>query len=196
LALEFDREDDADRSRWDGATDLLEAVFAGWDLHDADGWRDLLASVAAEGRTPAEATERARQGEPLLATFAASALRAELAAAVEVHRQVPFLLTRPDPEPALAGTIEWLWRDARGSWHLAATVAEPVSGRDPWCGRRDLLTIAAAALEPSLGRPAALHLLRLFDGQQLTTGRSRLRLDDALARMDRHRTDTGLWDDA
>ena len=119
-AESFDTEADTDRSQWRHPRERLGSfapadaalwvVFDRWDFADVDGWGQLLADAIEEAADPRIADEL----RPKLLRFAESDLRAELAAAGELHRGVEFVADLRDllPSPlegeglGVRGTLE------------------------------------------------------------------------------------------
>jgi ATP-dependent helicase/nuclease subunit A len=188
LAEPFDTEDNADRSDWrnpwrrwrdtpeGAADDVLRAVLARWDFADADGWQHLLVDAL---EAVASADRRRDELAPLLARFAASETRLQLARSAGCLRDAEFLTDwpAPGPGPRLAGTVDLLWRDGRGDWHLLAYHTDPAAGpsRDPWRGRRVGIAVQAWAVSEQFGTPPrTVALFTLAEGRVVQTDGNRL----------------------
>lgn len=172
----FDTEDDSDRAEWRSLRErvgalspsdrVFWAVLERWDLVKADGWSQLLDDALAGTSHEAIGNEL----KPKLARFAQSPVRATLAAAEEIHRNVEFLvdLNERDGNSApmrLRGVIDYLYRDAAG-WHLLAIDRGSVVKGEPWLGRKPGLFIQAGAVFQQLGTwPASIQLFNLASGK-------------------------------
>jgi len=178
LTPQFVTEDDSDLARWRTprervgpvapAERILWEVLERWDFRDPDGWVQLLSDA------PGNASERALAEElrPKLARLAASPFRVELAAAIEIHRNIEFLADlatiHPFPEPfKLRGVVDLLVRDPSG-WRVVTIDLGIAHEDDPWRGRRPALVIQAFVASQQFGDwPATIELFDLATGQHL-----------------------------
>ena len=172
----YDTEDDADRARWrtprervgpvSPADAVLWEVLERWNFADVDGWVQLLADALEEAPDRAVGDELQLK----LAMFAESPVRATLAAARDVHRNVEFQADLSEPGDnavslKLHGVIDILYRDAAG-WHVLGIDCGTELKDDPWRGRRAGLILQAWAASKQLGAwPVSVGLLDLATGQ-------------------------------
>lgn len=131
VALQFEAEDGSDRHDWartrpaEPVEAALRDALARWDFREPDGWR---AALWVENRA-------LRPGlELMLDGVARSPLRAELAAARDLRRDVPYSLDLSDgePLPAVEGLMDVLWQDASKGWHLLFWNVPPRSESEAW----------------------------------------------------------------
>jgi hypothetical protein len=154
---------------------VLGAVLERWDFADVQGWVELLADALDE------APDRSIGDElrPKLARLADSPVRAALAAATELHRNVEFLADLAELSEArfkLRGVIDLLFRDSAG-WHILAVDRGIALEDDPWRGRRPGLILQAWAATRQLGGwPASIALFDLATGQLVELDPQRLSL--------------------
>jgi len=188
LGEHFDTEADSDRPHWRHPRERLGpltpadaaiwAVLDRWDFADVDGWAQLLADAvedAPDGRRTAETLRHQ------LRRLAESDVRADLAAAAELHRGVEFLadlgaVAGEGGGPSVRGVIDFLFRDAAG-WHVLGIDPGVAEEDDPWRGRRPGLVLAAWAVRQQLGDwPATVGLFDLATGQLVRADPRRARL--------------------
>lgn len=188
---DFDTEDDADRAHWrtprerigwvSPAEAILWTVFERWNFADVDGWVQLLADALED----APNRKIGEQLQPLLRRFAESPIRAVLAAADDVNRNVEFLADlatihdRPQPFK-IRGVIDLLYRNAAG-WHILGIDLGTVLEDDPWRGRRPGLVLQAWATSVQLGGwPQSVELFDLATGQLVHTDPRRFPLSSVV----------------
>jgi hypothetical protein len=161
---------------------VLRAVLAAWDFADADGWRPLLAEALESEPSLARSRKRGDL-QSVLERFADSETRRQLAGAVECHRDVEFLLAWPVPGetgPTLTGTIDVLWRDAEGRWHLRTFVTEESAGDSPSSG----LWLQAWAVQAQIGvMPATVGLYSFVQGRAVTSEADDVSISQAFGRL-------------
>lgn len=185
LTPQFDTEDDADLAHWrtprervgpvSAADAVLWAVLERWNFADVQGWVEILADALDEVPDRSIGEEL----RPKLALLADSPVRAMLAAAMEVHRNVEFMADLAELSEArfkLRGVIDLLFRDPVG-WHILAIDRGTVLEDDPWRGRRPGVIIQAWAATRQLGAwPASIALFDLATGQLVELDPKRLSL--------------------
>jgi hypothetical protein len=166
---------------------VLRAVLRQWDFRDEEGWRPLVQRFFPAGGPAGEGGAGAEVGG-VLGRFAASELRRQLAEARACRREVEYLLdlsTPAEPLPVVSGSLDCLWQDADGHWHLLFYTAEPVpaGGRDGiWRERRLGLVLAAEAVRRQTGSwPRGVVLHSLADGGSVRRAGGRLQPRAALA---------------
>ena len=121
-----------------GAIDaaFLRRVFDTWDFRDRDHGLTLIGDC-----------------EPLrdaIAAFACSPLRERLARARRVRRRVEFAWPSEGGLPGIYGTIDCLFEEKPGEWHLVEWITEPVSlvVQEEYAKRREpILSLVASALD-------------------------------------------------
>ena len=175
----------------------FRAALRRWDPRDPDGWQAPLTDHLAELPDPAPADRLADAVRPLFERFAASPLRAALAAAGACRWDVEFLLDlravagttdalldpARDPLPVVRGLIDVLYRDAAG-WHVVGIHLREVSGRDPWADRRPGLAAAAWAVRAALGEtPRTIRLLDLVAGEVVEESARKLKYPACFAAL-------------
>ena len=116
--------------------------------------------------------------------FAASPLRAELAQATTVRYGVEFLLRR---DAVLRGTVDCLWQDAKGGWHLLDFVTEDIATEERPAfteARRKSLALAASAVHQRTGAAPWGAALFFADGRTVRWTARQLHVAKALADAD------------
>jgi ATP-dependent helicase/nuclease subunit A len=127
----------------------VRAVLARWDFRDAEGWRAPLAGAGASPRA-----------ERVLREFARSGLRRRLAQGRAFRREVEFLFEPGEGLPGVWGTVDCLWQDPGGAWHLLLCSAGAAGDREVTA------VLAALALREQSGAfPASAAVLSLCDGR-------------------------------
>lgn len=190
FAVQFDAEDaSADRS-WsgpgepgDGAPDkphdhvdsLVRSVLSRWDYRDPHGWKACLDEICHGGRaTPACAS--------ILDRVAQSEIRGKLASARKRMCDFEFLVPVPGhPAKAIRGTIDRLWQDARGRWHLLAFApcGQPVESAEDLAGYRFRLAVQSWAVRQRFGSwPSSATVHSLASGKTIRWTAARLALED------------------
>jgi len=145
---------------------VLWTVLERWNFADVDGWVQLLADALEDVPDRKVGDEL----QPKLAKFAESSVRAALAAADDVHRNVEFLAELGEASDTamslkLRGVIDLLYRDAAG-WHILGIDRGTALEDDPWRGRRPGLVLQARAASVQLGAwPVSVGLFDLATGQ-------------------------------
>jgi hypothetical protein len=188
LTPQFDTEDDSELSRWRSprervgpvalAERILWDVLERWDFRDRDGWVHRLGDALEEAPDGAVGDEL----RPKLARLADSPLRASLAAATEIHRNVEFLADLESVLPEslkLRGMIDLLVRD-RSGYRVVAVDRGVAHEDDPWRGRRPGLLIQAWVASKQFGNwPTTIELFDLATGQHLQLDPRRLSIEAA-----------------
>jgi ATP-dependent helicase/nuclease subunit A len=160
---------------------VVRSALAAWDFSDSEGWRSVLATYS-EGLSQAHR----EQVSDVLARFAKSQLCSRLASAAARHVELPFAFARAGRKstvrsPMIRSTIDCLWRDAEGHWHLVGYMW--ISEVPEW----DRLVVAAAAVRDQLGPPRSLTLFDLQAGRAAREAAGRFSLarllEESLARL-------------
>jgi ATP-dependent helicase/nuclease subunit A len=145
---------------------ISRSVLAAWDFRDPEGWKPLLAAQ------PNLSDEVMAAASEQLSRFAESDLRTRLASAASLHTEMPYGF---DPArekkplaqvPAIRGTIDCLWQDGDGRWHLVGYVRSAAEAAPVW----DSLVFAAAAVRSRFGPPRSLTLFDLRAGRPARSG--------------------------
>ena len=176
LGGQFDTENDSDRSRWrtprerigpvSNAELLLWTVLERWDFKNVDGWEQLLKDSLEED----DGLKIGEELKPALKRFASSTIRSTLAAAVEKHRNVEFLVDLASISDSrlsckVRGLIDLLYRDAKG-WHILGIDFGAALKEDGWHGRQPGLVLQAWSASKQFGDwPLTISLFDLATGQ-------------------------------
>jgi hypothetical protein len=144
-------------------TVILRDVLARWDFRDPAGWRaDLDAVLRLENRA-------LRPGlELMLDGVARWPLRAELAAAREVRREVLYALDlggESEPLPVIEGLLDTLWQDAARGWHLLFWNVPPRTENEAWAAHHVAVMLGVEALLRAGVKVKSIRLFRLGEGE-------------------------------
>ncbi len=175
VAWQYEAEDGSDRHAWarpgdrllrhvaEPVTAILREVLARWDFQNPAGWRaDLDAVLRRQDRA-------LRPGlELMLDGVARSPLRAELATAHEVRREVPYALdlgSEREPLPVIEGLLDIFWQDADRAWHLLLWNVPPRSEKEAWAAHHVAVMLGVEALLRADVKLRTIRLFRLGDGE-------------------------------
>jgi ATP-dependent helicase/nuclease subunit A len=198
FAVQFDTEDGSDRSAWPhlreelapvgdpqfaGRERLIRDVLERWDCRDGDGWRPLLSKVA--GDVP---NRQVQDAEGLLARFADTEVRRQLATARVRQHDVEFLAALPGGERLLRGILDCLWEDETGGQHLLAFALEPIPSTEQPLHLESWkwgLTLGAWAVQQQYKTlPRTVTLYRAEDGRVVRWTTRQLQVRKVLAELE------------
>jgi hypothetical protein len=134
-----------DVTQWHAGAGLFRRVFDEWDLSEK-GWEPLLETFAAEMDFE-DREQSIRTASEWFETFDRSDLAREFRAAPERFSHLEFISGKGKSSEAYFGHIDLLWRDAKGTWHLAAITS--LGAKEPKLA--ESMALQAAAIRAQLG---------------------------------------------
>jgi len=170
--------------------DMVHRALQGWRLPDQTASDDLnrwLQTYAwSAGLTdPPLVDEAIRRALDLLRRFESASIRREIERAVEVHREVTFVYHTG--VRAIHGTIDVLYRDRGGQWHVLDYKTRPVNWPNV---EQDVpryalqVGVYAAAVEARTGQVPGTFLYYIYPGRLV-----KVRPDDWRAALNRFEED-------